>query len=76
MKIAIIRRKFTFHGGAEIFINRLIESLKGSDFDITLISENWNQNKTSKKIKTIQIPSYGFFRTVKFLTFQFNYNNN
>jgi UDP-glucose:(heptosyl)LPS alpha-1,3-glucosyltransferase len=74
MKIAIIRRKYTFHGGAEIFINRLIESLKGSDFDITLISENWNKdkNKTSKKIKTIQIPSFGFFRTVKFLTFQFS----
>ena len=72
MKIAIIRRKFSFHGGAEIFINRLIESLKNRGFEITLISENWNIgiNKTPTKHANIKIPSFGIFRIVKFLSFQ------
>lgn len=71
MKIAIIRRKFTPFGGAENFILRTSKALSGLGIKFFIISELWKQKKgLSKDITWVSAKSYGFFRFIRFLTFQ------
>lgn len=55
MKLAIIRRKFNQHGGAELFINRLANDVAESNIDISVITESWkNSNKNIHILPTVQ----------------------
>jgi UDP-glucose:(heptosyl)LPS alpha-1,3-glucosyltransferase len=41
MKLALIRRQFSPSGGAELYLERLIQSLAGRGTEIHLFTENW-----------------------------------
>lgn len=45
MHIAIIRRKFNPFGGAERFILRTIDGLRGHPINVSIISESWQPTK-------------------------------
>lgn len=51
MRIAIIRRKFNPFGGAERFILRTIDGLRGYSINISIISESWQLSKEFKSIE-------------------------
>ena len=68
LKLGIIRRKFNSFGGAEKFIERLVERLRASDISITIFSEQWPES-VNQDYRVIKIPaSYGprAFRQYKF----------
>jgi UDP-glucose:(heptosyl)LPS alpha-1,3-glucosyltransferase len=65
MKLAIIRRNYSDFGGAEIFINRLIEQLKLDD--VSIISNNWPTTDSNKKF--IQAQQSGFSRKTNLIHF-------
>ena len=59
LKLGIIRRKFNSFGGAEKFIERLVERLRASDISITIFSEQWPES-VNQDYRVIKIPaSYG-----------------
>lgn len=43
MSLALIRQRYVQDGGAERFVARALEALKGQDVRVTLISREWNQ---------------------------------
>ena len=59
LRLGIIRRRFNPFGGAEKFIERLVERLRASDISVTIFAEKWpesvNQDYRVIKIAT----SYG-----------------
>jgi glycosyltransferase involved in cell wall biosynthesis len=70
MKIAIVRRKFTPFGGAEIFIQRASSSLSKQGITFFIISENWKWNPEKiKNFHFLKVESKGLFRFQKFLSF-------
>ena len=59
LKLGIIRRKFNSFGGAEKFIERLVERLRARDIAATIISEQWPES-VNQDYRVIKIPaSYG-----------------
>ena len=59
LKLGIIRRKFNSFGGAEKFIERLVERLRARDIAVTIISEQWPES-VNQDYRVIKIPaSYG-----------------
>lgn len=46
-QITLIRRKYNSYGGAERFLERLTKQLVERDVEVTLITENWPQSKSS-----------------------------
>lgn len=73
MKIAIVRKKYTFHGGAESYINYLIKYLISKGHEIYIYSIKWQKPKEQdlpvffKKIPVISFNS--FFRDLTFTIF-------
>lgn len=72
MKIAIIRKKYTFHGGAESYINDLIKFLIAKGHEVYIYSIKWQKNPeklpiTFKKIPTVSLNS--FLRDLTFIIF-------
>ncbi len=65
MKLAIIRRNYSDFGGAEIFINRLVEQLNLDD--VSIISNNWPTKDPNTKF--IQAHQSGFSRKSKLIHF-------
>jgi UDP-glucose:(heptosyl)LPS alpha-1,3-glucosyltransferase len=43
MKIALVRQRYAHDGGAERFVARTLEALKGQDVRVTLITREWQQ---------------------------------
>jgi glycosyltransferase involved in cell wall biosynthesis len=43
MKLALIRRQFTATGGAELYLQRLMEALAGAGHELHLFAEDWGQ---------------------------------
>ncbi len=41
LKIALIRQRYAHDGGAERFVARMLEALKGQDIKVTLIAREW-----------------------------------
>lgn len=71
MKIGIIRKKYSFHGGAEQYTRRLIEQLTSSGNEVHIISSEWrpddaknNPLVTMHKVQTI--PAGSFMRDLSF----------
>ncbi|MEN2986546.1 MAG: glycosyltransferase family 4 protein [Thermodesulfovibrionaceae bacterium] len=73
MKIAIVRKKYTFHGGAESYINELIKFLISQGHEVLIYSINWQKPQeqslpiTFKKIPVLSFNS--FFRDLTFAVF-------
>ncbi len=44
LRLGIIRRKFNPFGGAEKFIERLVERLRASDISVTILAEEWPES--------------------------------
>lgn len=65
MRLAIIRRSYSDFGGAEIFINRLLEQLNLED--VSIISSDWPS--TSQKINYIHAGQPGFTRRSRLINF-------
>jgi UDP-glucose:(heptosyl)LPS alpha-1,3-glucosyltransferase len=68
MKIAIIRRKYTFHGGAEGFSQALIKQLSSAGNEIHIYAIEW-ENTTAKNIFFHKVPSITFNSFLRDLTF-------
>ena len=69
MKIAIIRKKYTFHGGSEGFSNSLIENLANSGHEIHIFAIKWQSGSPHKNIHFHKIPSVScgsFLRDLSF----------
>lgn len=59
LKLGIIRRKFNSFGGAEKFIERLVERLRARDIAVTIISEQWPES-VNQDYRVLKIAaSYG-----------------
>lgn len=69
MKIALIRKKFSFHGGAEKYVSSLLNELMKQGHDITIFCSKWeqHQNLIFKKVPLIKINS--FFSLLSFAFF-------
>ncbi len=73
MKIAFIKRNFSFYGGAEKYLNTLLESLIKEKFEIHIFSNNWLHHKELVFHKVPIIPFGSFLRAY---TFNSNLNIN
>ncbi len=60
MKIAIIRKKYSFHGGAERFSHLLVKRLAEENFDIHIFAIRWDAE---------DVPHNVHFHTIKAPTF-------
>lgn len=71
MKIALIRKKFSFHGGAEKYVSSLLGELIKQGHNITFLCSKWEktENFTFKKIPIIKINS--FFSLISFAIFSY-----
>lgn len=60
MKIALVRKKFSFHGGAEKYVSALLSELIKQGHDITIFCSKWeqHQNLNFKKVPLIKIDSF------------------
>ncbi len=68
MKIAIIRKKYTFHGGAEGFSQNLITQLADAGHEIHIYSINWSDH-FYKNIYFHKVPAITFNSFLRDLTF-------
>lgn len=69
MKIAIIRKKYVFHGGAETFSQRFIMELAGAGHDIHIFSMKWTKNPETKNIYFHKVPAVSFNSALRDLSF-------
>jgi len=69
MKIAIIRKKYTFHGGAEGFSQSLIKELSDAGHEIHIFAIKWQTNKTFKNIYFHKVPALIFNSFLRDLSF-------
>jgi UDP-glucose:(heptosyl)LPS alpha-1,3-glucosyltransferase len=72
MKIALIRKKYTFHGGSEGFSDNLINELINSGHEVHIYAIKWNNSIDKKNIKFYKIPVIAinsFFRDLSFALF-------
>lgn len=69
MKIAFIKRHFSYYGGAERYLNRLLEALKNKAKEIHIFANNWTADKDLIFHK-VPILSFGSF--LKAYTFNRN----
>lgn len=56
MKIALIRKKYSDFGGAELYIRRLAEKLADSGNEVHLFANSWKIKKESKRIIFHKVP--------------------
>jgi UDP-glucose:(heptosyl)LPS alpha-1,3-glucosyltransferase len=69
VKIAIIRKKYTFHGGAEGFSSSFIENLANDGHDIHIFAIKWQADARHKNIHFHKVPAItiiSFFRDLSF----------
>lgn len=69
MKIAIIRKKYTFHGGAEGFSENLIKKLAEQGHEIHIYAIKWSDNLASRNIFFHKVPAITFNSILRDLTF-------
>jgi len=50
MKLAIVRQRYNFAGGAERFVERALESLHAQGVDVTLIARHWQGEGCGERI--------------------------
>lgn len=66
MKIAFIKRNFSFYGGAEKYLNTLLESLIKEKFEVHIFSNNWLNHKELVFHKVPIIPFGSFLKAYTF----------
>lgn len=69
MKIAFIKRNFSYHGGAEKYLATLIDTLKKKGQEIHIFSNKWIKDKEIVYHKVKIIPQSSFLKA-----YSFNYN--
>ncbi|MEJ5226582.1 glycosyltransferase family 4 protein [Thermodesulfovibrio sp.] len=69
MQIAIIRKKFTFHGGSESYINSLIKFLIAKGHKVYIYSIKWQNSPQGLPIIFKKIPALSFSSFLRDLTF-------
>lgn len=69
MKIAIIRKKYTFHGGAEGFSSSFIENLADEGHEIHIFAIKWQGDNPHKNIHFHKVPAITFISFLRDLTF-------
>ncbi|MBI5407895.1 MAG: glycosyltransferase family 4 protein [Nitrospirae bacterium] len=69
MKIAILRKKYTFHGGAESFSGSFIEKLADDGHEIHIFAIKWKAAGVHKNIHFHRIPAVTFNSFLRDLTF-------
>lgn len=69
MKIAILRKKYTFHGGAESFSGSFIERLSEDGHDVHIFAIEWQTGELNNKIHFHKVPALtinSFLRDLSF----------
>lgn len=69
MKIAILRKKYTFHGGAEGFSGSLIENLANEGHEIHIFAIKWQSGRQQKNVHFHRVPAITFISFLRDLTF-------
>ena len=69
LRIAIIRRQFNPFGGAEKFIQRLVDRLSTQDVSVSILAEHWPE-EASKGYRVVKIPRSHGPRALRHLNFQ------
>lgn len=69
MKIAIIRKKYTFHGGAEGFSQNLITQLADANHEVHIYAVKWEGSSSSKNIFFHKVPTITLNSTLRDLSF-------
>jgi len=75
MKIAIIRKKYTFHGGAEGFSQSLINHLVKKGHEIHIFAIKWQKDAEIKNLYFHKIPAItfnSFLRDLSFAIYSYN----
>jgi len=69
MKIAIIRKRYSFHGGAEGFSNSLIQGLAERGHEIHIFAISWNAGGSHPNIYFHKVPAITSISFLRDLTF-------
>lgn len=69
MKIAIIRKKYTYHGGAEGFSGRFIDLLAAEGHEIHIFAIQWQAEKVNGNVHFHKVPAITFISFLRDLTF-------
>lgn len=69
MKIAIIRKKYTFHGGAEGFSSSLIENLANDGHEIHVFAITWRTDREHYNIFFHKVPAVTFISFLRDMSF-------
>lgn len=69
MRIAVIRKKYTFHGGAEGFSNSFIERLAGEGHEMHIFATKWQAGTPQKNIYFHKVPAVSLNSFLRDLSF-------
>ena len=69
MKIAILRKKYTFHGGAEGFSQSLITQLSGAGHEVHIYAISWTGVPPARNVYFHKVPAVTFNSFLRDLTF-------
>jgi UDP-glucose:(heptosyl)LPS alpha-1,3-glucosyltransferase len=69
MKIAIIRKKYTYHGGAEGFSSRFIDLLAAEGHEIHIFAIQWQAEKVRENVHFHNVPAMSIVSFLRDLTF-------
>ena len=69
MKIAIVRKKYTFHGGAEGILHDLVMKLAAAGHEIHIFAISWDADVQSDNIVFHRVPAVTFNSFLRDLTF-------
>jgi len=69
VKIAIIRKKYTYHGGAEGFSSRFIDLLAAEGHEIHIFAIQWQAEKVDKNVHFHSVPAITLVSFLRDLTF-------
>jgi UDP-glucose:(heptosyl)LPS alpha-1,3-glucosyltransferase len=69
VNIAIVRKKYVFHGGSESFSQSFIERLVEDGDDIHIFAIKWDTARTFKNIHFHKVPAITFNSTLRDLSF-------
>ncbi len=72
MKIALLRKRYTFHGGAEGFSQGMAERLAARGHDVHLYAIRWDGEQPTGNIHVHAVPAMTFSSLLRDLTFALN----
>jgi UDP-glucose:(heptosyl)LPS alpha-1,3-glucosyltransferase len=72
MTIAIIRKKYSFHGGSESFSEGLIKGLAAAGHEIHIFAIEWQTDKAYRNIFFHKVPAVTFNSFIRDLSFAFS----